>query len=85
MRSVCIVPIKAGSERVKNKNFRLLNGVKLYKNFLNKLKCCDFDEVYIDTDSKEINEFVKDVGYKHIPRLPDLTEPTKNGNHLLTL
>ena len=64
MKSVCIVPIKSESERVKKKNFHLLNGVPLYKHFLNKLKCCDFDEVYIDTDSKEINEFVQDMGFK---------------------
>ena len=50
MKSVCIVPIKAESERVKKKNFRLLNRVALYEHFLNKLESCFFDDIYVDSN-----------------------------------
>ena len=50
MKSVCIVPIKKESERVKKKNFRLLNGVPLYEHFLNKLESCFFDDIYVDSN-----------------------------------
>ena len=42
------IPIKQKSQRVPNKNFRLVNNIPLYKRTLYKLK--DF-EVYVDTDS----------------------------------
>jgi N-acylneuraminate cytidylyltransferase len=47
------IPIKENSQRVPRKNFRLLNGIPLYKNILSKLK--DF-QVFVDTDSNEIEE-----------------------------
>ena len=83
MKSVCIVPIKKESERVKKKNFRLLNGVPLYEHFLNKLESCFFDDIYVDTDSGEVKRFVEDRGFIHIPRLPELSKSNANGNDLL--
>ena len=52
------IPIKEKSQRVPNKNFRLFNGIPLYKHTLYKLK--DF-EVWVDTDSDIIlKEIEKD-------------------------
>tara|TARA_R110000796_G_scaffold221798_3_gene337985 strand:+ start:1685 stop:2329 length:645 start_codon:yes stop_codon:yes gene_type:complete len=48
---IIFVPIKKVSQRVPNKNFRLLNNIPLYKHCLYKLK--DF-KVYVDTDSQEV-------------------------------
>ena len=45
---VVIVPIKTVSKRVKNKNFRIVNKKPLYQFLLNKLKFCNFDEIYVD-------------------------------------
>ena len=83
MKSVCIIPIKAESVRVHKKNFRLLNGVPLYEHFLNKLKKCSFDEIYVDTDNDEIKKFIENIGFIHIHRLPELATSQANGNDLL--
>ena len=67
------IPIKEKSQRVPSKNFRLFNGVPLYKHTLYKLK--DF-EVWVDTDSDLILEEIKKDeklshvrGYKRTNRL----------------
>ena len=52
-----IIPIKSVSKRIRGKNFKLINGKPLYSILLNKLKKCNFDEVYVDTDSLEIKKF----------------------------
>ena len=80
---VVIVPIKKNSKRVKNKNFKKINGLPLYKITLNKLKKCKFDEIYVDSDSQEIENFCKLKGIKFIKRKPFLATDKANGNHLL--
>lgn len=82
-KTVAIVPIKKNSERVKGKNFRLINGKPLYQFLLEKLKKCKFDEVYIDSDSKEIENYCKKKQLNFIKRLPRLARNQANGNHLL--
>ena len=54
---IVFVPIKEKSQRVPNKNFRLLNKETLYKRCLYKLR--DF-KVFVDTDSQRIIEEIKD-------------------------
>jgi CMP-N-acetylneuraminic acid synthetase len=83
MKIVAIIPIKSRSERVKNKNFKKINGKPLYKFLLEKVKKCNFDEVYIDSDSSEIENYCKKNKLKFIKRLPKLTSNKANGNHLL--
>ena len=80
---VVIVPIKENSKRVKNKNFKKINGLPLYQITLNKLKKCKFDEIYVDSDSQEIENFCKLEGIKFIKRKPLLATDKANGNHLL--
>ena len=55
---VAIIPIKKNSKRVKGKNFKKINGRPLYSYLLNKLKKCEFDEIFVDTDSIEIKIIV---------------------------
>ena len=81
---VAIIPIKSRSERVKDKNFRLLNNVPLYENFLNKLKKCNFDEIYVDTDSLTIKNYCLKNDLGIIDRLDNLSKDDANGNDLLT-
>jgi len=71
------------SERVPGKNFRPIKGIPLYQYFLDKMSGCDFDKVYVDTDSEEIAEYAQDQGLGFIPRLPHLAESDANGNDLL--
>lgn len=58
------VPIKERSQRTPNKNFRIFDGVPLYKHTLYKLT--NFD-VYVDTDSQKIIDEVQiDPKLKHV-------------------
>ena len=59
---IIYIPIKEKSQRVPGKNFRLLDGVPLYKRCLNKFKNY---EVFVDTDSIQvISEIQKDPNFK---------------------
>ena len=79
MKIVAIVPIKLKSKRLKNKNFKKINGRPLYKYLLDKLKFTNFDEIYVDSNSPEIEEYCKLNNYKFIKRLPKLALDNSNG------
>ena len=83
MKVVAIVPIKEMSKRVKSKNFRSFCGEPLYRYFMKKLIDSPFDEVFIDTDSTEISEYARGMGWKVIKRVPELAADSANGNDLL--
>ena len=83
MKIVAIVPIKSQSKRVKNKNFKKINGKPLYKYLLDKLKFTNFNEIYVDSDSLEIEKYCRLNNYKFIKRLPKLAHDNANGNDLL--
>ena len=84
MKTACFIPIKANSERVPGKNFRELNGKKLYEYICEHLKEANvFDDVYIDTNSEEIAQYAVQNGFKAIERKPELAQNTANGNDLL--
>ena len=80
---VAIIPIKQNSQRVKNKNFKKVNNIPLYELTLKKLKKCNFDEVYVDTDSDEIKKYCVKNKINIIHRLKSLSKNTANGNDLL--
>ena len=83
MKVVAIIPIKKNSKRVKKKNFRIINSKKLYQYLLEKLRYCHFDEIYIDSDSSEIEKYSKKKGFKFIKRKSYLSKDNANGNDLL--
>jgi len=83
MKIVAIVPIKLKSKRLKNKNFKKINGKPLYKYLLDKLKFTNFNEIYVDSDSLEIEKYCRLNNYKFIKRLPKLALDSANGNDLL--
>ena len=83
MKIVAIVPIKSQSKRVKNKNFKKINGKPLYRYLLDKLKFTNFNEIYVDSDSTEIEKYCRLNNYKFIKRLPKLALDNSNGNDLL--
>ena len=56
MKTVAIVPIKLNSKRVKGK-LKIVLGKPLYQYLLDKIKRCNFDEIYIDSDSNEIKRY----------------------------
>ncbi len=84
MRTACFIPIKANSERVPGKNFRVLNGKKLYEYICEHVREANvFDDVFIDTNSEEIAGYAQHIGYNVIERKPELALNTANGNDLL--
>ena len=84
MKTACFIPIKANSERVPGKNLRELNGKKLYQYICEHIKQADvFDDVYIDTNSEEVAEYAKSIGFHPIERKPELLQNSANGNDLL--
>ena len=83
MKIVAIIPIKSQSKRVKRKNFRLINGKPLYRYLLDKLKKTNFDEIYVDSDSKEIESYCKKNKFFFIQRKNYLKKDKANGNDLL--
>ncbi len=80
--SVCAtIPIKSNSTRVKDKNFKLLNGKPLYQYIIDhciQAEC--FDDIYVDTDSSDIKSYCFQNKVKWIERKPELTLDTANGN-----
>lgn len=84
MKVACFIPIKAYSERITGKNFRILNGKKLYMYILEHVIEADvFDDIFVDTNSDEIVSFCADKNIKIIPRKAELAQNTANGNDLL--
>ena len=84
MKTACFIPIKENSERVPGKNFRILNGRKLYEYILEHvLEANCFDDVFVDTNSTEITEYASSRGIQVIERLDKLAQNTANGNDLL--
>lgn len=84
MKTACFIPIKSNSERVHGKNFRVLNGKKLYEYICSNVRIAGvFDDVYVDTNSEEIKEYESSLGFKVIDRKPELAQNTANGNDLL--
>ena len=82
-KTVAIIPIKSKSESIPGKNLKKISGVPFYQFLLKKLKKCNFDEVYIDTDSKQVKEFAKKNNFYVINRLKRLSTKNANGNDLL--
>lgn len=84
MSVACFIPIKSNSERVPGKNFRVLNGKKLYEYIIEHSLAADvFDDIFIDTNSDEIKKFAESAGCKVIERREELARNTANGNDLL--
>lgn len=84
MNTACFIPIKVNSERVPGKNLRILNGKKLYEYICEHVQeAAVFDDVYIDTNSLEISDYAKQMGFHVIDRKPELARNTANGNDLL--
>ena len=83
MKTAAFIPIKENSKRVKGKNFRDFCGKPLYQHFLDKLIDSPFDDIYVNTDSKEVRDYTNNMGWKVIDRPADLSKDSANGNDLL--
>lgn len=83
MKVVAFLPAKGSSERVENKNTKLLDGKPLFLHTLEKLVMCDFiDEVYLDSESDEIFDLASEINCKHLKRDPVLATNKTDGHAL---
>lgn len=72
MKVTALVPMKGNSERVPNKNIRLLNGKPVCHWILESLSKSQYvDEVIINTDSSKIKEIVSQFDFVKVIDRPD--------------
>jgi regulator of RNase E activity RraA/CMP-N-acetylneuraminic acid synthetase len=83
MKTVAFLPAKGSSDRVQNKNMRLLDGKPLFLHTLEKLIACPFfDEVVLDTDSEEMIALAALTGCRIMRRDPALATNETDGHQL---
>ncbi len=83
MKVVAFVPAKGTSARIENKNTRLLDGKPLFLHTLEKLVACPFiDEVYLDTESREMADLARFSGCRILMRDPGLASNATDGHAL---
>ncbi|MGF1864661.1 cytidyltransferase [Enterovibrio norvegicus] len=83
MKTVAFLPAKGTSDRIENKNMRLLDGKPLFLYVLEKLCQSNlFDEVYLDTDSDQMISIAEESGCKILKRDPALATNKTDGNSL---
>jgi len=83
MRVVAFVPAKGSSERLENKNAKLLDGRPLVVHMLDTLlKCRRIDEVYLDTESDEIAALARHLPVRVMKRNRFLASNGTDGHAL---
>jgi len=57
MKTICMIPARLGSKRVKKKNLRLINGKPLISFIIETVKKCScFDEIYLNSEAHIFKE-----------------------------
>ena len=60
-----MIPARLGSQRLRQKNLQLINGVPLITHTIRKcLKVCAFDAVWVNSESEKIGEIAEKEGAK---------------------
>ena len=73
MRVLAVIPARGGSKGIPKKNIRLMAGKPLIAySIINALNCQYIDDVYVSTDSEEIEEVATQYGAEVIRRREDL-------------
>ncbi len=68
--TIAMIPARLGSQRLKQKNLQLLNGLPLIVHAIRKCKAAQcFDEIWVNTESDEIGTYAtqENVGYHKRP------------------
>lgn len=81
-----LVPMKARSERVKDKNIREVGGVPLFYHILRALqRCRNIEAIYVDTDGDYIKQLIRqDFPAVHIIDRPaELAAPNVSMNEII--
>ena len=73
IKIVAVIPARANSKRIPNKNIRLLNNHPLvYYAIKNAINSKYITDVIVTTDSKEVETIAKQLGVKCLQRSPEL-------------
>ena len=81
MKIIAIVPVKGKSDRIENKNTKLLDGTPLFIHTIIKLLKCEFiDDVYLDTECDKIIDIANDLDCKILKRDKCLANNDTDGN-----
>lgn len=77
MKVICMIPARLGSQRLKQKNLRTLNGVPLFALAVRKaLSAGVFDEVWANTESDELGRLALSEGAQFHKRPEKLADNT---------
>lgn len=83
MKVYAFVPAKGTSERVENKNKRILAGERLYVKALKTLlQCKEIDKVFLDTESEEMYNLVDYLPIEFMKRNPELSNNKTDGHQM---
>lgn len=83
MKVVAFLPAKRKSNRINNKNIRLLDGKPLFLHTLDNLKECKLiDEIYLDSESDELFKLAEEYPCIPLRRSPELASNKIDGNKL---
>lgn len=83
MKVYAFVPAKGTSERIENKNMRLLDGERLYARALKiLLKCKQIDKIFLDTESQEMYDLVDYLPIEFMKRNPELANNKTDGHKM---
>ena len=84
MKPAIIIHLKGVSSRLKNKNFKKILNVPLYKITFEKLvNYKSYFDIYIDSSSNFFKKQALKYGYNFIQRPEKLNGPNAQGNELL--
>jgi len=65
-----VIPVRAGSQRVKNKNFKNFAGKSLLEIKIEQIKSINVDEIIVNTDSEHAIEIAKEQNISYHRRDP---------------
>ncbi|MBN1197432.1 MAG: cytidyltransferase [Candidatus Aminicenantes bacterium] len=83
MKVCAFLPAKGSSQRIPNKNIKLLEGKPLFLHTLEKLVDCDFiDQVVLDTESEKVTKMAAHVDCSVLRRDALLADNKTDGNRL---
>ena len=83
MKVYAFVPAKSSSERVENKNKRVLDGNMLYERAIKTLlNCREIDKVFLDTDSEEMYQAIDYLPIIFMKRDKNLASNATDGHQM---
>jgi CMP-N-acetylneuraminic acid synthetase len=84
MRIVALIPARAGSKGIANKNLSLIGSKSLIElKIENALDVAIFDEIFVSSDSDEIIEIAQKLDVNPVKRPLDISGDTSNANQVV--